>query len=89
MERTVQELEQWTERCEEGGMTMIGGDFNARTGREGGRRNSKDWKMNGEGKRLVEFLEEKGWSILNGDTKGDEEGEYTFTGGRGTQLLIM
>jgi len=36
---------------------------------------------------LVNFLEEKGWGILNGCTKGDEEGEYTFTGGKGNTVI--
>jgi len=61
-------------------MDTGGGDFNARTGEEGGRvgieweerekegrvRRSKDRKVNREGKRLMEFLESKGWGILNG-----------------------
>lgn len=42
-------------------------------GREEGRRNSKDRKINGDGKRLVEFLEEKG--IFNGSMKVDKGGE--------------
>lgn len=59
--------------------------FNARTGEMEGRivmeegkeddknKNSKDKKMNKEGKKLVEILEEAGWSILNGNTKGDKK----------------
>lgn len=74
------------ERKEEGYKVLIG-DFNARTGREvemlremeenrlGVRRsrNSKNMKMNKEGKKLVEMIEEKGWSIFNGNIVGDEE----------------
>lgn len=44
------------------------------------RKRSKDGKMNREGKEMVRFLEEKGWGILNGSIKRDEEGEYTYTG---------
>lgn len=71
----------------EGGVgTIIGGDFNTRTGREGGRvsweeweeeemrRNSRDRKMNREGRKLVEWIKDKGWFILNGGMKGNEEG---------------
>lgn len=39
-------------------------------------RNSKYKKSNKEGKWLVKVLEETGWSILNGNIKGDEDGEY-------------
>lgn len=55
---------------------------------EGGNtRRSKDKKVNKEGKMLVEFLGKKGWGILNGGTVGDEEGEYTFTGGKGNLVI--
>lgn len=84
--------------------TIIGGDFNARTGEEGGevgiegeeargdrkeesRSRSKDKKINKEGKMLVEFLEERGWGILNERTKGDEEREYTFVKERGSSVI--
>lgn len=43
--------------------------------------------MNKKGKMLVEFLKKKGWVILNGKTIGDEEGEYTFTEGRGNSVI--
>ncbi|EZA60891.1 hypothetical protein X777_13093 [Ooceraea biroi] len=32
-------------------------------------------------------MEEKGWSIFNGNCKGDEVGEYTFTGERGCTVI--
>ncbi|XP_071648500.1 uncharacterized protein [Temnothorax longispinosus] len=79
--------------------TIIRGDFNARTGDEGGReeedeesgkergRNSKDKKVNKDGRTLLEFIEERGLMILNGGTKGDEEGEYTYTGGKGETVI--
>lgn len=69
-------------------------DFNVRTGREGWsymeeerRRNSRDVIVNGEGRKLCKFLGEMGWGILNGEMKGDEEGEWTYVGGRGESVI--
>lgn len=91
MEKALKEMEQRTEDYEEGVRTIIGGDFNARTGDKGGRvrgdwekeeeeeeegrKRSKDKMINTEGRKLINFLEEKRWSILNGNTRRDEEGE--------------
>jgi len=58
-------------------------------GEEKGRRRSKDKKINAEGKFLVKGMEEVGWFIFNGCGKGDEEGEWTYSGGRGTRCWIM
>ncbi|KMQ84236.1 hypothetical protein RF55_18131, partial [Lasius niger] len=67
LERKIEGLKKWMEESkEEGRRVVIGGDFNARTGEMGGRvnmgeeekiiksRNSKDKKINREGRRLVE-----------------------------------
>lgn len=41
----------------------------------------------------MEFITERGWSIFNGDIKGDDtegddtEGEFTFTGGKGSTVI--
>jgi len=43
--------------------------------------------MNKEGKLMLDFLGERGWCIFNGNTKGDEEAEYTYTGGRGCTVI--
>lgn len=47
----------------------------------------KDKKIDKEEKMLVEFLEKRGWGILNGRSKGDEKGEYAFVGGRGSSVI--
>lgn len=31
---------------------------------------------------MLKWIEEKGWWILNGNTKGDAEDEFTYTEGR-------
>lgn len=43
--------------------------------------------MNGEGKKLIECIERRGWTILNENVKGDEEEEFTYTGGRGETVI--
>lgn len=52
-----------------------------------GSRKSKDKVVNVEGKRLCRFVGERGWEILNGNVEGDEEGEWTYTGGRGSSVI--
>lgn len=94
MERKLEGLKGWMEEREKGVKTIIGGDFKARTGEEGGwgeeeeqgedgrSRKSKDKKVNREGRKLLECIEERGWIVLNESVKGDEESEYMYTGGR-------
>lgn len=36
---------------------------------------------------LIEFVEERGWSLFNGNVEGDEKGEYTFTGKKGNTAI--
>ncbi|GLV41888.1 hypothetical protein CBL_00350 [Carabus blaptoides fortunei] len=67
---------------------VIGGDFNARIGEEGRiiskpKRNSKDKTKNEDGNRLLQWVEDRGWNILNGNILGDEHGEYTYNGPKG------
>lgn len=66
------------EEREAGGRRWMGG--------KGGRR-SKNGKINREGRILVDFVEERGWSVFNGNIKGDEEGEFTYTGGKGNIVI--
>jgi hypothetical protein len=50
-------------------------------------RKSKDKKINGDGKKLIGFIEEREWSIFNGCVRGHEEGEFTFTVGKGNTVI--
>lgn len=74
---------------------IIGGDFNIRTGVGGGigvdeeenKRFSKDKTIGNEGRNLIEWVGEKGWYIMNGNVKGDWEGDFTYVGPRGSSLI--
>lgn len=35
----------------------------------------------------MQLVEENGWMIMNGCVRGDEKGEYTYTGGRGETVI--
>ncbi|XP_043604622.1 uncharacterized protein LOC122577397, partial [Bombus pyrosoma] len=91
---TWKEIEERVDGREEEVM-IVGGDWNARTGEEGGQvsedigkergRRSKDKKINAEGRILLRYLEERGWTIINGR---DEEGEeWTYIGERGNSVI--
>jgi len=36
---------------------------------------------------LLELIEDRGWEIVNGNIRGDESGEWTYTGVRGESLV--
>lgn len=74
---------------EEEGYLILGGDFNARTGEEGGPigalrgeekelRKSKDKVINKEGRTMISKIKERGWMIINGSFK--KEGDWTYIG---------
>jgi hypothetical protein len=42
---------------------------------------------NAEGKRLMEWIEENVWEVLNGNKQGAEEGEWTYIGRRGETVI--
>jgi len=76
---------------------IIGGDFNARTAEEGGllwdgeeepgKRSSKDKTMNKQGEELIEEIQKHELDILNGNTRGDDQGEWTFEGAQGRSVI--
>jgi hypothetical protein len=77
----------------------LGGNFNGRIGEKGtrnweeergeGKRKFKDKVDNAEGKRLMEWIEENGWEVLNGNKQGHEEAEWTYKylGSRGETVI--
>jgi len=93
--KTLEELEEIIEG--EGWKKMIMGDFNARTAEkgelvwdgeeEGSNRYSKDKIMNKQGIDLLEKIEKMGLGLLNGNKEGDDQGEWTFTGAKGSSVI--
>ncbi len=73
----------------EDSMWIVAGDFNARIGTEeimvledGSEieRISRDDVCNGEGRKMLRWMEEEGLVVLNGWYRGDEKGEFTHIG---------
>lgn len=81
----------------EGNAVLVIGDFNARIGRWNlnienemvENRNSEDDITNAEGKKLLDFCEEIGGTIKNGNSKGDWEGKLTYVGGEVGSVLDL
>lgn len=53
-----------------------------------GIRCSKDKKLGNGGKRLINLVEDIGGYILNGTQIGDEEGEFTYIGPKGSTVIV-
>jgi len=81
---------------EKEGYLIIGGDYNARTGNEGGpividkkkeeeTRRSRDRVINREGRMMINKLKERGWMILN--ESFDKEGEWTYIEEQGSSVI--
>lgn len=102
MERILSEFEEWIENKEKEIKTVVEGDFNARIKREGGKveekkekteeiekgkRDTKDVKINKEGRSLIEFIEKREWMVFNGKVREDKERQLTFTGERGSTVI--
>lgn len=95
IEETMKEIVEGIEEEEEEAL-LIGGDFNARVGDEGGpfreimpengrKRKSKDKMVNREGRMLVKKVNEKGWAILN--RSYGREAEWTYIGEKGSSVI--
>ncbi|BET02785.1 Reverse transcriptase (RNA-dependent DNA polymerase) [Nesidiocoris tenuis] len=50
-------------------------------------RSSRDAVIDAWGRKLVDFMESYGFMVINGRSKGDKLGEYTFHGARGCSVV--
>jgi len=92
MELLSEQIKEEEEDC-----LLVGGDYNARTGSEGGPikeekeeekeeiRRSIDKVVNKDGRILINKIEEKGWAILNGCF--GKEGGWTYIGEVGSSVI--
>jgi len=86
-------MEKWSvlkEREEEG---IIIGDFNIKIRELGSlselgiERKSKDKMTGNEGRNFLDWIQRKGWYIMNGTTESDWNGEFTYVGARGNTVI--
>lgn len=50
-------------------------------------RQSKDSELNSNRRELLAFLADFNFVILNGRTKGEAQGEFTYSGARGSSVI--
>lgn len=94
--KTIENIEKQIEEEEEERL-IIGGDFNMRTGeketifrgeeQEERKRRSKNEERNREGEQMIDWVEEKGWNILNRNIEEEEDGNYTYIGARESTVI--
>jgi hypothetical protein len=53
----------------------------------GWERKFKDKVENAEERKLIEWIEENGWEVLNRNKQRDEEGGWTYVGNRGETVV--
>lgn len=84
----------------EEGKVIVGGDFNIRIGYMGSlvgraevnvkemeKRESRDRTCSNGCYELLDFCGKRDWSIVNGNFSGDEKGEFTYIGARGSSVI--
>lgn len=93
-EENLEVIKRWIEE-EPGTQIIIGRDFNAKTGGEGGvfneygeshERKREDKVVNREGKVLINWMNELGIGILN-EVGNEGKGDYTYVGARGSTII--
>ena len=47
----------------------------------------KDEVLNTEGRKLLDIVEDRGWTVMNGRVNGDENGEYTYVSHLGQSTI--
>jgi len=81
----------WLDEIEdrENSVVIIGGDFNIRVGELGNIKEAgiEDKTVRNGGRNLIHWVQNRGWYVLNGTSRGDWEGEYTYVGTRGSTVI--
>jgi len=51
------------------------------------KRRSKDKTVGNGGRNLIDWVQDRGWYLLNGTCRGDWNGEFTYVGARGRTVI--